>query len=302
MCRSLTVRRPGLSAAEVVVVLLILVVAAALLVPALLHAREAQAQLECVNNVKQIVLGMHDCHKVHNRLPPAVGYFPGDKAPEAYGTALFHLLPFIEQKNLYDLARASDGGSFYALNNDVYTYSVPTFLCPSDPSVGADGRVKNNEGFSWGASNYAGNVQVFSRVYANGYLLDPQGRTRFDDIKDGLSNTILFAEHYAHCTNAKFPVGGSLWAYSMLGSQAEPLHPGFAWSWTVFSVGPSSRFQVQPEPSQGNCDPTLASTPHRVLLVGLCDGRVRPLSPTISGDTWWAACTPRGAEILGPDW
>jgi hypothetical protein len=82
---------------------------------------------------------------------------------------------------------------------------------------------------------------------------------------------------------------------------AEPLHPGFAVSWNVTSTGPSSRFQVQPTDFV-NCDPTLASTPHRVMHVGLCDGSVRPLSPTISGDTWWAACTPRGGEIMGPDW
>jgi hypothetical protein len=80
------------------------------------------------------------------------------------------------------------------------------------------------------------------------------------------------------------------------------LHPGFAISWNAYSFGPSSLFQVQPSPFLGNCDPTLTSTPHTVMHVGLCDGSVRPVSRNISGATWWKACTPRGGEVLSADW
>jgi prepilin-type processing-associated H-X9-DG protein len=47
----------------------------------------------------------------------------------------------------------------------------------------------------------------------------------------------------------------------------------------------------------------LTSTPHSAgMMVCLADGSVRLVSPGISGATWWAACTPRGGEVLGADW
>jgi prepilin-type processing-associated H-X9-DG protein len=47
----------------------------------------------------------------------------------------------------------------------------------------------------------------------------------------------------------------------------------------------------------------LASSPHTGgINVGLGDGSVRFLAQGISGKTWWAALTPAGGEVLGPDW
>ena len=69
------------------------------------------------------------------------------------------------------------------------------------------------------------------------------------------------------------------------------------------AIGPGSIFQVQPTPFLGNCDPTRAATAHPGgMLVGLADGSVRTLAPSMSGDTWWAAVTPAGGEVLGSDW
>ena len=69
------------------------------------------------------------------------------------------------------------------------------------------------------------------------------------------------------------------------------------------AIGPGSIFQVHPTPFLGNCDPTRASTAHTGgILVGLADGSVRTLAPSMSGDTWWAAVTPKGDEVQGSDW
>ena len=69
------------------------------------------------------------------------------------------------------------------------------------------------------------------------------------------------------------------------------------------AIGPGSIFQPQPTPFLGNCDPTRASTPHAAgIQVGLADGSVRTLAPSISGTTWWAAVTPADGEVLGSDW
>ena len=69
------------------------------------------------------------------------------------------------------------------------------------------------------------------------------------------------------------------------------------------AVGPGSKFQVQPTPYLGNCDPTRASTAHPGgMQVSLADGSVRTLAPSMSGTTWWAAVTPADGEVLGSDW
>ncbi len=57
-------------------------------------------------------------------------------------------------------------------------------------------------------------------------------------------------------------------------------------------------------PFQGPaCDPTRAQSPRAGgILTLLADGSVRGVSSSISGTTWWAACTPAGGEVLGGDW
>jgi hypothetical protein len=79
--------------------------------------------------------------------------------------------------------------------------------------------------------------------------------------------------------------------------------PALALRGATNAIGPGSKFQLQPTPFLGNCDPTRAATAHPGgMVTGLADGSVRTLSPGMNPDTWWAAITPSGGELLGADW
>jgi prepilin-type N-terminal cleavage/methylation domain-containing protein/prepilin-type processing-associated H-X9-DG protein len=298
--------RDGFTLIELLVVIAIIIVLIGLLVPAVQKVRAAAARVECSNNLKQIGLAGHNFHALHQHDAPGIGWYPSPNVEgpgKAYGMYHFHLLPYIEQQSLYNSSFA--GGFYFAGNNGVYAKQVRTYICPSDPSVESGGVVTLNSGAVWGASSYAGNVQIGAFCDSNGVVLDFYRLFRLNaDCPDGTSNTIHWTEKYAHCTNAIYKEGGNLWAYWIGDASIQPLHPAFAFSiWNGYCIGPSSRFQVQPSPFRGNCDPTLASSPHSGgINVGMLDASVRFVSAGISGQTWWAACTPAGGEVLGNDW
>jgi prepilin-type N-terminal cleavage/methylation domain-containing protein len=325
--------RPGRGAGaaftliELLVVIAIIAVLIGLLLPAVQKVREAAARAKCTNNLKQLGVAAHGHHDTHQHLPPGLGYVP---TTAAFGTYFFHLLPHLEQGPLYDLARgpvALPGGTatiHYVGNNTVYARPVAVFLCPSNPSVGADGLVPI-DGVQFGAACYAPSAFVNARndAAATPPATNPQGRNRIPaDFPDGTSNTVMHAEKYARCSTPALPPavgdGGTAWAYTaspLFAWQLPPMtppgrayQPGFAIAALVSrgapdAIGPASKFQTQPTPFIGNCDPTRTATPHPGgMVVGLLDGSVRNVSASISGATWWAAVTPAGNEVLSSEW
>jgi prepilin-type N-terminal cleavage/methylation domain-containing protein/prepilin-type processing-associated H-X9-DG protein len=143
-------RRAGFTLIELLVVIAIIAVLIGLLVPAVQKVREAAARAQCMNNIKQLALALHNYHDVKKRFPPAVvmPYAQAGNDPLTGGSAnpfgpnwLIFLLPYIEQQNLYAQA---DPSSYPGTNNlkNLASYNVswrkvrgaviPTLLCPSD--------------------------------------------------------------------------------------------------------------------------------------------------------------------------
>ena len=283
-------QRAGFTLLELLVGIGIIAVLVGLLFPAVQQVRAAASRATCMNNLKQIGLACHNYHDRYSQFPPGIGYYPPSKTP--FGNALVHLLPDLEQGNLLSPPRNWD-------EEPLYSARIKIFECPSDVSLAP---VTDNLGRIFAPCSYAGNVQVFCQVDQTGIVTFPEGKPVLEhSFPDGTSKTILFTEKYSNCTNATYPIGGSCWAYSVTGPDQVPLHPGFAISWNFGSIGPKSKFQYRPNPK--NCDPTRASTAHvGGILICMADGGVHLLAPSVSGDTWWALCTPSGGEVLEPEW
>ncbi len=106
-----------------------------LLLPAVQSAREAARRIQCVNNLKQIALGMHNYNDTHGTLPP------GCKGGQ-WGTWQLFTLPYVEQQNLYNSwnfmgnTRISALASLYSYqgvgNTTVTTSYIAAYQCPSD--------------------------------------------------------------------------------------------------------------------------------------------------------------------------
>jgi prepilin-type processing-associated H-X9-DG protein len=238
------------------------------------RARSTAARADCQNNLRQLVLGAINCADTYRgRLPPLAGTYPDQKST---GTVFFHMLPFVEQQQLYQAT--FDGKSYSVWRARTSRKSVAIFVCPDDETRPQGGRYKD-----WLAtSSYAGNFLIFG---------DPatrrlQGMAKFPaSIQDGTSQTIMFTERLQVCHGT--PCG---WGYAALNYPAP-----------MFAYYSQARFQVQPTPA--DCDPALAQSPHASgINVGMADGSARVVSRDISPETWWHACTPNGNDIIGDDW
>src|SRR5262245_29962927 len=85
---------PGFTLVELLVVIAIIGVLVALLLPAVQSAREAARRMQCQNHLKQIGLAVHSFEDVYKTLPHS-------RYDDRYTWAV-EILPFIEQKTLYD--------------------------------------------------------------------------------------------------------------------------------------------------------------------------------------------------------
>jgi prepilin-type N-terminal cleavage/methylation domain-containing protein/prepilin-type processing-associated H-X9-DG protein len=126
--------RRGFTLIELLVVIAIIAVLIALLLPAVQSAREAARRAQCVNNLKQITLAVHNYHDGNNTFPPA-------RKGCCWGTWNIFLLPYLEQTQAYNAwntfgnnVNGPDGDFRYfgATNRTVANMSISAYLCPSD--------------------------------------------------------------------------------------------------------------------------------------------------------------------------
>ncbi len=128
-------RRRGFTLIELLVVIAIIAVLIALLLPAVQAAREAARRAQCVNNLKQIGLAMHN-------YAGALGTFPPGARDVSEGTWFHFVLPYVEQAglanafNFMGCPKCTPTLTYDAPQNTTVSFAlVNTFQCPSDQTV-----------------------------------------------------------------------------------------------------------------------------------------------------------------------
>jgi type II secretory pathway pseudopilin PulG len=201
-----------LTLVELLVVIGIMAILLALLLPAVQAAREAHQRISCQNNIRQIGLALHQHHDVHRRVPPGwVSVNAGGEPGWAWSALLLEFLDQPSSPNVKWAAdprvavtarRASDPGAMdigHASNKKLRERAIPIFLCPSDPAEEQFTLTRGSSTpmFELARSNYVGvfgTAAIESKPSAGDGMFYRNSRTRFADVRDGLSNTLMVGE------------------------------------------------------------------------------------------------------------
>ena len=298
----------------------------ALLLPAVQAAREAARRTQCSNQMKQQVLAIHNLHDVYNYLPYWGNPWPQSSTQLRTCSTFWAMLPYLEQTNLYDALPSNQTSSaFFNALSSGRTTTVSVYRCPSDYSgIKKDGSGGVTGSSSWNLNSYSANGLIFFPDRS------PSSYPRAAENTDGTSNTIMFTEHLALCRNpnggntatdgrnvwpaVNLTTGDSIVYWPRMSSSASfsSAFPGGATVYSTAMIQDPANGNIlsyrapQAAPSvgpTGTCNPLTASGGHAsAVIVGICDGSVRSVSPNISLRTWNAALTPNLGETLGGDW
>ena len=200
-------RRRGFTLIELLVVIAIIAVLIALLLPAVQSAREAARRTQCVNNLKQIGLALHNYHNINDSFPMGSGQcltgFPATYTSKQGMSSLVALLPQVEQTPLYNAFNFYWGidentDPMKSIQSTALNTQVRAYLCPTDPASGSSYSNSNSYFASVGTTtNFintgSGNPAPMASLQSAG-MFGFQRSYGIRDATDGTSNTIAFAE------------------------------------------------------------------------------------------------------------
>jgi prepilin-type N-terminal cleavage/methylation domain-containing protein len=327
-------KRRGFTLIELLVVIAIIAILIALLVPAVQKVREAAARTQNNNNMKQITLATHAQNDAYGYMAGACGYFGqltmNTAGPAAMGgmnangsmsypTFFVHLLPYIENDNLYKayLSWYSAGSMSPIVYPNVPNttpsdpvsggmFQVDTYLSPQDLSVqnatGVSSFLANLRVLTVYGYNSAWNAAIVFGPPLPGAMDPYYGKPSLGSFfADGTSNTICLVTAYSNSCgagNVRYydacpkMMGGS----AFFGDLAPAANPSTAMGTGTFQIQP-------PAPLASNCDGDVGQAYSSAgISVSMYDGSVRQVTPAVSASTWGLAQHPADGLPVGSDW
>jgi prepilin-type N-terminal cleavage/methylation domain-containing protein/prepilin-type processing-associated H-X9-DG protein len=332
--------RTGFTLIELLVVIAIIAVLISLLLPAVQAAREAARRSQCVNNLKQFGIALHNYHDTTGCLPWGQGplgcndwNFTSLMLPQLEQTVIYNALNFHRQDGVNGFACAG-----HAKNTTATRAQLSFAVCPSDNSsrlTSPDGRNSY-----YGSS---GSTPVFFSVapgsLPNGLFgsIPEIGMVQFSAVTDGLSNTAAISERVMgigqYDQTLTVDYGSPTATFSSIGtvnpmtvpqpfrdacvSKGDPRKPGVARgggrpTGAVWHMGNpnSSRYNHVMTPNTWSCMETsgnssgamTASSRHPgVVNATFADGSVRAVKSSVSSPVWWALGSRNGGEVVSSD-
>lgn len=201
-------RRSAFTLIELLVVIAIIAVLIGLLLPAVQKVREAAARTQCLNNLHQIGLALHNYHSAYSCFPP--GWKRVNNVPDPSWAWSCFLLPYLEQQNLYNTLAPDTQTLAKAFTNNLTALQTPVkgYMCPSDTVFPLNtnrrfSKVGYSPDVSIAISNYPGN----GGNNGDTGLFQENRTLRIADITDGTSNVLAVGER-----KSKDGAWAGLWA------------------------------------------------------------------------------------------
>ncbi len=311
-------QRCGFTLVELLVVIAIIGILVALLLPAVQAAREAARRAQCVNNLKQQALGLHNFHDSYRRFPSAHQIDPAsycttykcDTPPQGIATPGYpvegpfwswsmRIAPYIEMANLSDAVNLKAWPWYQALpdGTEITSVQCSTLICPSD----VRGLLKWTDGTHHVAlTSYLGVSGRNQFKEANGQdgVLYVNSAVNMASVTDGTSNTLLIGE--------RPPSNNLLYGWQWAGAGESPHFGATDVVLGVFERPLSSSAAPDFYRAGSVNDPTDSHRYHFWSLHpgggnwALCDGSVRFIAYTAAGpqNTSGSPYTPTVIEAL----
>jgi prepilin-type N-terminal cleavage/methylation domain-containing protein/prepilin-type processing-associated H-X9-DG protein len=315
-------RPRGFTLIELLVVIAIISVLISLLLPAVQEAREAARRAQCLNNLKQIGLALHNYHDAIGAFPPGLISRPdpstGDNSGPGWGWASM-ILPQLEQGPVFNAINFSLSIEIPA-NQTARLTQINTFACPSDASFVAQFTVvdTNTTNVTLGnsicdvaSSNYVGCFGKGdpSSLFPYSPTDDPPGRDNGEGlfirnrsiqiaaITDGTSQTLAVGEKSQNLARVTWTGAVTNAAVPITALQAEDgLSPEGGNALVIAHTGELDGPNSRP----AHADQFWANHPGGANFT-FADGSVRFLKEKRPLSIFRALATRRGGEVLSAD-
>jgi prepilin-type N-terminal cleavage/methylation domain-containing protein len=305
--------RSGFTLVELLVVIAIIGILIALLLPAVQAAREAARRAACTNNLKQIVLGLHNYHGSLKSFPSGTIWGFGPYGPMG-STWIAMLLPYVEQKALADkIDRGNGFGGAAGPNMPVAQQRLPVFLCPSDQEQPNANPMPLYPNGAYAKGNYVGNngvgpqqhgpdpMCVGCAVPRKPGIFMPNSTTNIATITDGTTNTAIV------CEVLKGPSGGwqgvmhywegPMYQHDRTPNTSTPDEIRSGWCGTPRPFAPCVGTYTYHEDAKL----ILSARSHHPdgVQVGLADGSVRFAVDTVDATVWQNVGIVNDGKVVG---